>query len=202
MPQSSGSASKDDTQKPQSALEFVLVDEPTKRATGDARRRVRSHVTKLQHQRARENQTISHPRASLPFIPYSGEKAKPRRDQSKAKTGPQAKVTKAKAAPAARHAVKPASKRRHEHETKGEAHERENVDEEVVRQTPPAPFWTSWRGLETAFSKGTMSFRTFALDDSTNTVGMTLEALGLDLASVLVRHPTSLPPRCSVEHSF
>ena len=41
-------------------------------------------------------------------------------------------------------------------------------------------------GLGIAFSRGTMSFCTFALDDRSNMVGAILDALDLDCASVMV----------------
>ena len=45
---------------------------------------------------------------------------------------------------------------------------------------------TTGNSLEKAFSQGTMAFRTFALDDLGNTVGLSFKHLYTDASSVLV----------------
>lgn len=175
-----------------SGLEFVLVDQPTKRATGDVRRRVRSHVTKLQHQRTREKEIINHSGAARPFIPYASLAERPRADA--AKSGKPAGVKKAKSNAIAAERPAALAKRRNDKFLKAKPSKKQPL-EESEDQTLVKGGENYWKGfgllgnssLGTAFSRGTMSFRTFALDDSTNTVGTSLEALGLDLSSVLVR---------------
>ena len=190
MPQNDDEDPTSDKAKNSGGLEFVLVEQPTKRASGDVRRRVRSHVTRLQHQRTRERETlVGHSNATRPFISYSNQSVK--QSATPAKLGKVAKVKKEKDAASS-------SKRRHT-----------NVVIRVPRKgglggtalTRPGPrYWANFEmlpksDLGIAFSRGTMSFKTFALDDATNTVGMSLEALGLDVASVLVR-PTLVKEFC------
>lgn len=174
-------------------LEFVLVEQPTQRASGDVRRRVRSHVTKLQHQRTREKELVSHTAASRPFIAYSSQNVKP-----KAASAKPARVAKAKksktAANEQRTTGQASSKGRRGTILQIRSPKRSERDEPPDGDDAAVVGRRYWKDFDSlaksdlgiAFSRGTMSFRTFALDDSTNTVGMSLEALGLDLASVLV----------------
>lgn len=181
------------------SLEFVLVDQPTKRASGDVRRRVRSHVTKLQHQRNREREIDFHTTSSRPFISYSSESAKQRSAPKKSGKVTKAKKPKVSVVPQDA-AEKAALKRQHGNLLQIRSLKKEESDEDEKLAQAAAPYGThcdklTLSDLGVAFSRGTMSFRTFALDDSTNTVGASLEALGLDVASVLVRPATSRVPR-------
>ena len=176
-------------------LEFVLVDQPTKRATGDVRRRVRSHVTRLQHQKTREKEIINHSGAARPFIPYASLTERPSAEVAKA--GKSAGVRKGKSAATAQDRAATSSKRRNDRAQRTRSSKKEQEEsEERALVKGGGKFWEDFSMLASstlgvAFSRGTMSFRTFALDDSSNTVGMSLDALGLDLASVLVRPGSS-----------
>lgn len=185
---------KDDKAKVHSGLEFVLVEQPTRRASGDVRRRVRSHVTKLQHQRTREKETVSHTNAARPFISYSSQDVD--RRKGSVKSGKVAKAKKAsvsavKKGAAAKTAL---AESRHENAVQIRRPQRQESEDDIevvpARQQYQPDFDKFAKSdIGIAFSRGTMSFRTFALDDSTNTIGTSLEALGLDVASVLVRLP-------------
>lgn len=169
-------------------LEFVLVEQPTKRASGDVRKRVRSHVTKMQHQRSREREVDSHTNILRPFVEYSSQSVK-QRSAPKA-TGKVAKAKKSKGSTGEQYATtKTHARRRHQNVLQIRSPKSPESDNTAVAPTRRYGLdfdLLSKSDLGTAFSRGTMSFRTFALDDTTNTVGASLEALGLDVASVLV----------------
>lgn len=185
----------DSSGKPRDAgLEFVLVEHPTKRASGDVRKRVRSHVTKLQHQRNREKEIESHTTTTRPFIPYSSHQIKQR--TSPKKSAKAAKVRKPKTIASDQAGVAQRTLARHGlfDAAQIRSPKKAGDEEDDVKELPLAQYWTDFgpisrSELGVAFSRGTMSFRTFALDDSTNTIGSSLEALGLDVASVLVSYP-------------
>jgi len=196
-------AAKIDTAEPEDDASFpwINIERPSDGRSKANRQRVRSYVTKLQHQRAREQQdrkrvatkraTSSNPESGTASpVSATGSHSGSQHDYAPKQTSSSigrrtgGLIVFDSPAPFAgngdlRFAKDVRTKRADAKSTDDHETTSSNAAEEskvLIRQTPlPEP-----RSLEE------MSFRTFALHDSTDSVSSSLHELRLDLSSVLV----------------
>ena len=149
---------------PQSgSFKFVVIERPTDAKSRGYRKQVRSHVTSLQHRRAREDAEAAVETARLleRRIIDGGPVAIPRvlkgKGRKRKRNGRPA-VPRSRSAPDLLEAT-----------TSGSS--------DLVLPSSP---------LAKSFSQGTAAFRTFALHDPMNDVGRNLESLNLNCSSVMV----------------
>lgn len=145
------------TDKNSSDLQFVVVEQPSDTKHAGYRRKVRSHVTKTQHRRARE---ASSAKASFRFVQGNdGRKSKEKLNKGKRKEVEDHETEKLSPQDAAR--------------------------QELTRRAVAETVHTSGPGA--LFSTGAMYLRTIALDDADNDVGMVLSSLHCNVTAVWVR---------------
>lgn len=169
---SSSSGKRNATEKPSNNAEFqfVVMQGPRDALQHKTRKQIRSHVTKVQHQRTRE---------------------KLRNNQARSLTsGAASKVTGTVDSKDASTLVKKEDETDVAPEYEGNATKLEQYPKTSLPSfaaEPPVSLTIPHSASFEALSRGVMAFRTFALQDTTNTISKSLGTLGLELSSVMVR---------------
>ena len=156
-------------------LKFVVSQHPSDKHR--FRREIRSHVTSLQHDERRQTMRTKRRARAMQACEMGGSgTARPIQKKKKKK----------------------------EHEKRREGEEHGNPGNSVTREDSmdrgeleaddyPQSVASSCMSMTAsstsarAFSVGTMAFRTFALDDTANDMGVALSNIGTDASSILVR---------------
>lgn len=177
------------------SFEFLPVERPTTRtraASSAALKRVRSHVAKVQHQRQREK--IIAQRRKTATEPDARPKHPPNSPRFRAgRSCVVNEVSSAPLLPLAQH-----TSLQSPFHVALESDELEAARDGAATVYEERSHTLAWNeltklmlgGPATSFQEGKMSFRTFALDDPTNTVGTCMNELGFDVSSTLVRSHT------------
>lgn len=166
---SGGKANDSQATNQDGGFHFVVMRGPRDSMQQKTRKQIRSHVTKVQHQRIRERlQNSNATSTTAGAVSSTDHSVSTRRSAAIAKKGEDL-VT-------AHENVEDATKIDHQQESTHPLWALENSNRFAIASSE----------LLEAFSRGTMSFRTFALQDSSNVVGKNLRELGLGLSSVMV----------------
>lgn len=161
------------TSKSQPRLKFVVSQHPNDRHR--FRREIRSHVTSLQHDERRQTmRTKRRVRAIQAREIVGSETARPIQEKKKEQE---------KQREAEGHGNLGSSVARENSMDQGEL----GADDYQQSVASSCMSMTATSTSARAFSVGTMAFRTFALDDSGNDMGVALSNIGIDASSILVR---------------
>lgn len=188
------SGSSTNRQQNNIAFNFVVLENPSDALQQKTRKQVRSHVTRVQHRRARdERSNATTPSAHAAPLGSSSISRSvsllalttvPQLAAPSPTDEPTNELTYASPDVQLREAYLDSMSDYYGQSS--EERRRRRLEAQDARSTALDVFRLPDSALGDSLSRGEMSFRTFALDDTTNTIGQSLNALGLDLASIMV----------------
>lgn len=179
-------ANFDHDKRDEPTFQFVNLEHPGHGTDSHVHRQVRSHVSRLQHRQNRENkrnrERQSHPVSHSRSVAADTESA----SSSSIDSSEDGRVS----------STAPTNVRNRtdswlRHSTESDSTPDESAENKLISTCPtglpvlPSVLTSPTSALERAFSRGSLAFRTFSLNDPDNIVGRNVPELGLDLSSIL-----------------
>jgi hypothetical protein len=155
------------------AFRFVNIERPGDATNERVRRQVRSHVSRLQHRQNRERQFQQAAQSKAHRLEAGASSS-----LESSEDGHSTAVTPADA----RNVT--ASWTRHS-TTESDTTSEESADHQQAFTAQPPLIALPSSALEKSFSRGSLSFRTIALNDPDNIIGKNIAELKLDLSSIM-----------------
>lgn len=176
--------------KPSKPFRFIHVTNPIDTLDGKVRKQVRSHVTRWQHSHSRVKAAADAVQSSTWDGDEDVDDATRRSDRARKVVAPRVDINaderSSSFSSAQWHARRTGCQTEGSSSYSRDQPADENLDTtETTLLTPEACRLSRMDMLTQSFSRGAMSFRTLALHDAHNTIGLSLHSMHLSLSSVM-----------------